>query len=153
MPTHEDFVGPSCSVLDAQYAWKQFGGLSLDQAYERFCDRPDIHQEDFMFMGAPAFVYYFPVIERYLYTVHNEDEFHDVQAWILGRAITLRIEHSPELEENDLRKNTELIARVDALVQHVLSNLAQYAVTAEERERIKSAWVELGDVLSQGPLS
>jgi hypothetical protein len=65
LPTESDFLEDH-GCLDAQCAWKNFGGLTLDQAYERFCDNPLHYQEDFMFMGEPAFTFYFPVLDRYV---------------------------------------------------------------------------------------
>ncbi|MEM7010678.1 MAG: hypothetical protein AAF585_04260 [Verrucomicrobiota bacterium] len=63
LPTENDF-DPFGGDLDAQCAWKHFGELSLNQAYDIFVSAPNIYQEDFMFMGAVAFDYYFPVIDR-----------------------------------------------------------------------------------------
>jgi len=52
-PTVEDFVCKPIPEqdLDGFHAWKQFGGLNLQKAYEKFCEHPLCCQEDFMFMG------------------------------------------------------------------------------------------------------
>jgi hypothetical protein len=68
--------------LDERSAYKEFGGLTLDEAYQRFIENPVSCQEDFMFMGPVAFCYYFPVVERYLYAFRVENEWEDSQAWI-----------------------------------------------------------------------
>jgi hypothetical protein len=64
LPTERDF-DPWHGNLDAQCAWRHFGGLTLDQAHARFRENPLGYQEDFMFMGPVAFAFYFPVIEDY----------------------------------------------------------------------------------------
>ncbi|MBL8820867.1 MAG: hypothetical protein JNL96_20010 [Planctomycetaceae bacterium] len=65
LPTEADF-DPYGGDLDAQCAWRNFGGLTLDEATNKFRERPEIYQEDFMFMGGKAFAFYFPVVEAYL---------------------------------------------------------------------------------------
>ena len=65
LPTEKDF-DPFEGNLDAQWAWKHFGGLSLDEAFNKFQENPLCYEEDFLFMGHKAFVFYFPVLDRYL---------------------------------------------------------------------------------------
>ena len=65
-PLCESDFDPVGGDLDAQYAWKNFGELTLKQAYDLFLTNPIHYQEDFMFMGGTAFDYYFPVIDRYI---------------------------------------------------------------------------------------
>jgi hypothetical protein len=93
-------------------------------------------------MGQMAFLYYFPVIERYLYSVRVEDEFDDCQAWILSIAIAHRLEY--ESVPNDER----LIKRIALLTDYVLSHVSQYATTSDEQERIESSWASLKQILS-----
>lgn len=66
LPTYEHFRHPGAD-LDSEYARKNFEGLSRTQALVKFRDCPFTHQEDFLWMSPPAFLFYFPVIERYLY--------------------------------------------------------------------------------------
>jgi hypothetical protein len=82
LPTKKDF-DPYDGNLDAASAWREFGGLTLDQAYKRFLSNSLSYQEDFMFMGPAAFSFYFPVIERHLYEFKTDCESDDV-AWILA---------------------------------------------------------------------
>lgn len=65
LPTEKDF-DPFEGNLDAQWAWKHFGGLSLEEAFNKFQENPLCYEEDFLFMGHKAFVFYFPVLDRYL---------------------------------------------------------------------------------------
>ncbi|HUS34762.1 MAG TPA: hypothetical protein VM680_05365 [Verrucomicrobiae bacterium] len=139
MPTREDFG----RGLDENYAWGEFGGMSLDQAYEHFVACPENRQEDFMFMGSAAFLFYFPVIERYLYTVQAESDPHDCPAWILAMGI---IQQS---KESSVATNEELIGRVDALITHVLSHPKQYATDEDEQERVASGWKELREAVDE----
>jgi hypothetical protein len=92
LPTARDF-DPYRGDLDAKWAWDNFGGLSIERAYEVFIERPEIYQEDFMFMGGRAFEYYFPVIDRYLREVKvDRDTLGDCEAWILGAVIVAQID-------------------------------------------------------------
>ena len=127
--------------LDAIRAWKHFGGLTFEKAYTVFCKRPDIYQEDFMFMGWKAFGYYFPIIEKYLYEVELQEEGEDSNAWILARAILGQMK-LPELKQlGDLRE------RVLRLCLHVKSDLHQYASEPKEQMEIGEAWAELESFL------
>ena len=94
-------------------------------------------------MGAIAFLFYFPVIERYLFTVHAENEWDDCQAWILARAITA------QLKEEKIAKNKQLLNRIAELTNHVLQNRNQYATSTDEQDRIIGGWNELRESLGQ----
>ena len=141
IPSEQDF-DPSGEGLDEQHAWKEFGGLALDQAYEHFLDCPENRQEDFMFMGPRAFLFYFPVVERYLYSAHNSDDWGDRATWILGHVFINQITN-PELWWNEA-----LHLRVGGLVRHVRAHLDQYSVAAEDQARIDGPWAKLGEILA-----
>lgn len=137
-PKESDF-DPFGGCLDAQYAWKNFGGLSVAEAYTKFCERPELYQEDFMFMGGTAFSYYFPVIECYI-RESNADagNEHEVDAmWILAHCIKQQFENLDTLTTEPLRTN------VLDLVSYVRQNLTQYCAEPTEQQRIDSAWAEL----------
>lgn len=92
LPTVEDFV---CTAkpeddLDGFCAWKNFGGLTVEEAYEKFCQCSETYQEDFMFMGDAAFVFYFPVIDRYIREEESGYEF-DCETHILGQCIDAHV--------------------------------------------------------------
>jgi hypothetical protein len=58
LPTKDDFV-PHPPNLDEICVWEHFGGLTLDEAKTRFAENASYCQEDFMFMGTNAFLFYF----------------------------------------------------------------------------------------------
>ncbi len=120
-------------------AWEHFGGLTLEEAYEQFCARPEIYQEDFMFMGWTAFRYYFPVIETYLHEAKPHDEFDECQAWILATIISFH------WEQADHGRNPELIQRLANLCAHVRSHLDRYTLQPERQKEIDIAWAQLED--------
>lgn len=138
LPGEADF-DPYGGCLDAQCAWDHFGGLSLTEAHLKFCEHPDLYQEDFMFMGGAAFAYYFPVIERYIRESQVDAEFGiDVEAmWILAHCIKNQIEVSGPRHLEHLRE------RIDALVDHVRRHPSQYSTELEEQNHVDSAWAEL----------
>ena len=115
LPGERDF-DPHEGDLDAQVAWENFGGLSLSEAFQKFQENPEIHQEDFMFMGGKAFAYYFPVLERYLLVTPVWYE-NDGVVWcqILGLGAAIQFQFT----ENSPREVQQLVQRVSALIEHV----------------------------------
>jgi hypothetical protein len=142
LPTHDDF-DPTGDCLDADWAWGNFGELDLTEAFVKFCEEPDIYQEDFMFMGSVAFFYYFPVVERYVYEsrIDPQSEFDsEVEAmWILAHCI------NNQFTDPDPSPSPELCEQVEKLVSHVRNNLPQYCEEVNEQRRIDSAWRGLQD--------
>ncbi len=136
LPTERDF-DPYGGDLDAQVAWRNFGGLTLEQARQRFEENPLYYQEDFMFMGPRAFVYYFSVIEGYLLATIQCDEYDDRQAWILAHVLCQQL-------TNDATSSVvTLAARIRSLAGFVRSNLQLFAPTPAERARIDAAWADV----------
>lgn len=142
LPTHDDF-DPTGNCLDADWAWMNFGGLDLSDAYAKFCENPDVYQEDFMFMGSVAFSCYFPVIERYIRESRivpgREFDFEVEGMWILAHCINNQFTDPDPLPSPDLRR------RVEELVSYVRKNLSQYCEDVNEQRRLDSAWHELQD--------
>ncbi len=136
LPSKQDF-DPYGGCLDAQWAWRNFGELTLDQAYDKFIDHPDYYQEDFMFMGPKAFVFYFPVIERFLFEAKAADVDDDCCSWILACCIKV---HFAEPERQQMNP---ILDRVSKLAEHVQTHLSQYALTEKGQRRINKAWQEL----------
>ncbi len=132
LPTNTDF-DPLGDDLDAQWAWDQFGGLDIDQAYNKFCDRPEVHQEDFMFMGSKAFVYYFPVIEKYLKEVIIDDEDDDYEVWIIGCALLSQLKSNAK----------DLNSRIYDLSQLVLDKFINSMINEDDKKRIHNKWIEV----------
>ncbi len=56
LPTERDF-DPYGGELDAQCAWKNFGGPTLDEAHAKFREHPECYREKLMAMGGKAFAY------------------------------------------------------------------------------------------------
>ena len=135
LPTKADF--DPWGDLDAQWAWRNFGGLTLDEAHARFRENPLNYQEDFMFMGPRAFAYYFPVIEQYLRNVPVNENEHDHQAWILAHAI----KHQFDPAQVDSIKN--LAPAVMDLADYVQAEIVRFGAEPFEQERVADAWSEL----------
>lgn len=125
LPGEREF-DPQEGDLDAQVAWENFGGLNLQEAYRKFEQRPDVYQEDFMFMGGKAFAYYFPVLERYLMVtpVWREDE--ETQ-WcqILGLGSAIQVQFTGDC----LPEVKQLVPRVLPLIAHVKESIEVYVAS------------------------
>jgi len=138
LPKEHDF-DPWNGCLDAQCAWKNFGGLSLEEAHARFRENPIYYQEDFMFMGGVAFAYYFPVIESYLLETPPAAEHpgDDREAWILAHCI------NQQFSGQDFAPVLPLKSRVLELANFVRREIARFSDDANEQRRIINAWQEL----------
>ncbi len=143
LPSRQDF-DPHGGDLDALCAWRNFGGLSLAAAYEKFLTVPESYQEDFMFMGCRAFAYYFPVIDRYLRTVTlGPDDLGDCEAAILGSAVAAQFGWNGAVIPASLR------AEIASLRAFVVENVARYAATEKERRRILREWRRVAEELAK----
>lgn len=137
LPSREDFG----FGLDQISAWKNFGNLTLSEAWMRFLESPENYQEDFMWMGSVAFAYYFPVIDKYLREERSELEIHNgCAAWILGCGVTSQFQwadgHKP------LPQTVEEIRDLSAFVR---GNLSRYSNDPEEQDRIRASWRAVDD--------
>jgi len=138
LPTEQHF-DPYDGDLDAQYAWKNFGGLTLDEAKAKFRLHPEFYQEDFMSMGGKAFAYYYPVIETYLREtplVAPEDR-DDRETWILPQCIKHQFQGWNEPYVRHLKQD------VLDLCRFVRGNLRLFGSEAEELKRIDEQWKAL----------
>jgi len=122
--------------------WRNFGGLSLEEAHRRFRECPEAYQEDFMWMGGAAFAYYFPVIDSYLRDTSDVCPGDDHQAWILAHCI--KMQFTPEVEP----RVQQLAGRVLDLTDFVQSNVSLFAPDdVEEQQGIADAWQELEELV------
>ncbi len=89
LPSREDFG----FGLDQTAAWRNFGNVTLTDAYARFLESPEHYQEDFMWMDSPAFAYYFPVIDKYLREIKIKPGAMDrCPAWVLGCDVMMQFD-------------------------------------------------------------
>ena len=152
LPGERDF-DPHEGDLDAQSAWRNFGGLTLAEAYQKFSENPGTYTEDFMCMGGKAFVYYFPVLERYLLVTpvwgeENGSEWCQILG--LGAAIQCQftVESYPEL--------LQLAPRVLALIEEIRESFDASAASGhpyysdpEVQQHVIQEWDELEEHLQQ----
>lgn len=133
LPLEADFFFRA-GGLEAGSAWKNFGELSLMQAYRVFVENPDCYQEDFMYMGPKAFQYYFPVIDKYVREVVGNSEGHDCSVAILGSGI------EAQCNDGTFRMNESFNSEVSELCEYVLSHLSQYSPAAKDQRRVERTW-------------
>jgi hypothetical protein len=143
LPTQNEF-DPSGCCLDASHAWEMFGGLTVEQASIKFLQHPAFYQEDFMFMGGGAFVYYFPVIERYILTVQVDPKLDDEAeaVRVLAHCVIA------QLEPENLEFVKPVLENIRRLVARVRRNLKRYGADEEDQHRVDSSWAELEQVLA-----
>jgi hypothetical protein len=136
LPTERDF-DPTGNGLDEQWAWKYFGGLTLEEANTKFRENPFVYQEAFMFMGGMAFAFYFPIVDSFLREVPVPDG-DDREAWILAHCI------EQQFDGQSLPQVRHLAPRVLDLAEFMLANICVFATSdSDEQRRIGTAWEQL----------
>ena len=130
LPTREDFGGGP----DAESAWEDFGGKTVDEVYDLFC--PDFHLEHFMWMGEIAFKFYFPVIARWVHGLRpvEEDDFRP-SVDLLGHCIQMHFDCHEDM--------TGMHDRIISLCDHVCARLDHYTHDENERDEIRATWTDL----------
>ena len=138
LPIKRDFDPHGCG-MDEHWAWRNFGGLTLKDACEKFETAPEIYQEDFMFMGTKAFVFYFPVIDRFLrkMVALNKTGQVDCQSWILPQCINTQFQ-CPRSKQLVLLKPSVL-----SLCEFMLDNIDKFKDDWNKPEEIELNWRNL----------
>lgn len=72
IPNKSDWGVIEKNNLDAECAFKQFSGKSLDEAEKMFRDNALYYQEDLISMPSVAFNYYAPVFAKYILSDNAE---------------------------------------------------------------------------------
>jgi hypothetical protein len=147
MPTVKDFT---CTLKpeddwDGFYAWKNFGGLTVDEAYQKFCQVPENYQEDFMFMGDAAFAFYFPVIDRYVREKEPKIEMEGVEYPFDGETHILAscIGNHIGTKCPAVRALYAQIVSLCHFVLHAVNDVASDERRTWSLVEIKAAWGEL----------
>jgi hypothetical protein len=145
LPIQSDF----CIELggDAGYAWSNLGGLSLEAAYQKFLECPEVNYEDFGWMFPRAFEYYYPVVDRYLRSANVADEFYHFddgcQAGVLGFCLKSQFHW-----KDGSRPPDYVVSEIRELAQFVRHHLHHYSPDPSEQERIDACWEKLQGTLS-----
>jgi hypothetical protein len=142
LPIELDF-DPFLGDLDAQCAWRNFGGLTLEEAHAKFEECPESYQEDFMFMGGKAFAFYYPVIEQFLRETVTipENERGDRQSWILPQCIKNQLEG---------RGKSYVLPLKDAILDlcaFMIENICLFADDWSDPVEIENQWRDLRQLL------
>ena len=133
LPSREDFGGDH---PDIEWAWRECGGKSLEEAYEYFREAPDSLQESFMWMEERAFRFYYPTVDRYLRNVSPPEEEWDCwPAGILAKCIQTHFDCHQDM--------TGLHQSILSLCDFVCSNLNHFSLEDSEQTEIREAWSDL----------
>ncbi|MDB6139367.1 MAG: hypothetical protein JWO94_2439 [Verrucomicrobiaceae bacterium] len=137
LPTEEDFGND----LDGKCAWKNFGELTRPQAFRKFLEHTFYYSDAFTWMGTPAFVHYYPVIERYLAEYRRTTSEDDSEAWMLAHGIVAQYSQGGE-------KLSNLKDRMLRLASYVRGNLDCFTLEERPRRRIDKAWLKVQQSLA-----
>ena len=143
LPTEQDF-DPYGGDLDARSACRNFGGRSIADALERFRGNPLYSQEDFMFMGARAFAFYFPVLEAFLQEFRVSDAGNESMAALLGWSI------AKQLQSSSAADLAPIHPAIRALADYVCSHTELLGSAPAEQQRIAENWQSVYQALDSG---
>jgi hypothetical protein len=135
LPGIKDFIPYASNPADSpdQFcAWKNLGGKTLEEVCEMMLSNPLTYQEDFMWMGAPAFKFYFPAIDRYLRSLPVATEDDSTEARILSACIQMHFDC-----HEDMRGIHE---QVISLCDYVTSHSENMDFDGARREEIRVRW-------------
>ena len=139
LPRREDFItlGENWSGHPEQVeAWENFGGKTVEEAYEKFCENPLWYQESFTRMGAVAFSFYLPVLDRCIRSLPAEElDRSDSSLESLASAIDSRLKESEKL-----RPQQDLLLQ---LCDYVCRETAPLGEISKAREKVRVCWEQL----------
>lgn len=132
-PDEADF-DPFGGCLDAQRAWRHFGGLNIAASLQLFRRNPIHYQKDFMFMGGGAFVFYFPVLDTFLREFHLTETKDDTAVAMTGSCVAAQFQwatasHLPPIH-----------SAIRSLADYVCEHTELLASDPDEQRRIHRNW-------------
>lgn len=130
---------PYLGDLDNQCTWKNFCGLTLDEAQLRSREHSERYREEFMAMCGKAFAYSYPVLASYVggtELVPSECR-DDREEWILPQGLKHHFSGWHEPHVRHLRRE------VLRLCEFVRGNLVFYPDSQDEQEEIDEQWEAL----------
>jgi hypothetical protein len=140
LPTDEDFGDDP----DSDCACEAIGGKTLEEAHQLCRETPEIFEEAFSSMGAEAFRFYYPVIDRYLRTFTKKLEGRDqspTSANYLATTFGIRFACHHDL--------AGLHEPLLALCEYVATHPDYYATDEREIYEIGASWTYLAQLVGE----
>jgi len=126
--------------LDVKHTWKTFGGKTVEDAYRGFKEAAFPQVENFRWIAPEAFVYYFPVVLRY---VTSEDAKGDSDTISCFAGIL----------ESRLEDNRQALAaifpEIAALSKHVINHYTDYDVSYDIYGDLKTRYEKIAKQVEQ----
>ncbi|MCE0498234.1 MAG: hypothetical protein LV481_09855 [Methylacidiphilales bacterium] len=132
LPTQEDFG--DMVDLDIATAWKRFGNKTLEEAYNLFDTNPLCYQEDLMWMGDKAFVFYFPIALRFILSENAKGACDAVSS--IATMLEFRFEYGAAGIK-------EVFPDIRSLCDYVISHYELFDINAEIYGDVKGKYVAL----------
>jgi hypothetical protein len=127
--------------LDVKHAWKTFGGKTVEDAYRSFKEAAFPQVENFQWIAPEAFVYYFPVVLRYVRSEEAKGDSDTISS-IAG------------ILESQLHENRQALSAafedIAALSQYVISHYADYDLNYDIYGDVKSRYERIAKEVEQG---
>ncbi len=120
---------------DIKWAWKNFNGKTLEEACEMMASEPDVYSEDFMWMGGPAFKFYFPAFDRYLRSLPVAMEFANTSGCYIGACIQTHFDRHQDM--------SGVHDQIISLCDYVCAHPTHFDEDLEEQQEITARWADL----------
>jgi hypothetical protein len=120
--------------LDVKHAWKALGGKSAEDAYQGFKEAAFPQVENFRWIAPEAFVYYFPVVLRYLMSDDSKGDSDTVSCFA-------------GILESQLDDNRQALAAIfkdiAVLSKHIIRHYGDYDVSYDIYGDLKSRYEKI----------
>ncbi len=127
-----DEINPHAGCRDEQHAVKSFLGKNHDEARALFEDSFEFYQEDLMFMGTEAFLYYLPDGIAGAESTENQDD--DLVCHMMLSIFQVRMEY----ESDELQSVVPVICDyLDRVLERVLDEKLKWELSSDLRAMIE----------------
>ena len=110
---------------------------SAVKAKDRFAENALYYQEDFMFMGTNAFLFYYPVLEDYLRNAPDEENDDHYESWVISQCIRT------QFDADTNGRLRALIPAIKDLSKFIRENIRRFGCNDAERTQVSAAWADL----------
>ena len=130
--------------LEVKHAWNTFGGKTVEDAYRSFEAAAFPQIENFYWIAPEAFIYYFPVVLRYVKSEAAKGDSDTISS--LANIL------EAQLDENG-QGLSPVFGGIAELSKHVISHYADYDVSYDIYGDVKSRYEKIAKRVEPSGLS
>jgi len=120
--------------LDVRHAWRTLGGRSVDEAFRIFIQNPFGRIDDFRWIAPDAFIFYFPIVVRYVTSEDSKGDSDTVAS--LAGILESQLEQGGHAFE-------PIKGAIAALCRHVIGHYSEYDIDYDGYGDVKSRYEQI----------